>query len=111
MGAVEWQCMGGNIRATTASLSLPNTAVSMNTNTYRVKVIGLCTTVTSGAASLFVNPLPTITVTASRPAALLPAQSLTISTTANPCGGSFAWFKNGQLMSGVTSVIIKPYSR
>ncbi len=95
-----WAAISG---ATTASLSLPNTAVSMNTNTYRVKVIGLCTTVTSGAASLFVNPLPTITVTASRPAALLPAQSLTISTTANPGGGSFAWFKNGQLMSGVTS--------
>jgi hypothetical protein len=95
-----WVAISGT---TTASLSLPNTTVSMNTNTYRVKVIGLCTVITSGTASLFVNPLPTITLTASRPAALLPGQSLTISTTVNPGGGGFAWYKNLQVMTGITS--------
>lgn len=95
-----WAAIPG---ATSATLALQNTTVSMNTNTYRVKVIGLCTTVTSGAASLFVNPLPTISLSASRNTALLPGQLLTISATVSPGGGSFVWFKNGVPVTGISS--------
>lgn len=89
--------------ATSANLSIANTTLSMNTNTFRVKVTGLCTTVTSGAASLYVNPLPGIALTASPSLALLPGQSVTIAATVNPGGGSFAWYKNNALISGVSS--------
>lgn len=95
----SWATVTG---ATASSLSLPAATLSMNTNSYRVKVIGLCTTVTSGVATLFVNPLPTITLTTSRPPVLLPPESVTISAVVNPAGGSFVWYKNGVVMTGVS---------
>ena len=75
---------------------------SMNTNTYRVNVIGLCTTVTSTAASLYVNPLPTINLAASIPPILLPGQTLTITASVSPGGGSFVWYKDNAVISGAT---------
>lgn len=85
-----------NIAGQTGS-SLTFTAVtqSMNTNTYRVNVIGLCTSIISNPASLYVNPLPTINLTASNPPILLPTQTTSLVASVNPTGGTFAWFKNG----------------
>ncbi len=85
-----------NIAGQTGS-SLTFTAVtqSMNTNTYRVNVIGLCTSIISNPATLYVNPLPTINLTASNPPILLPTQTTSIVANVNPTGGTFAWFKNG----------------
>ena len=85
-----------NIAGQTGS-SLTFTAVTqnMNTNTYRVNVIGLCTSIISNPATLYVNPLPTINLTASNPPVLLPTQTTSIVANVNPPGGTFAWFKNG----------------
>jgi hypothetical protein len=94
-----WTNIGGQ---TSSSMTLNAVTHSMNTNTYRVNVIGLCTTVTSGAASLYVNPLPLISLAASIPPILLPGQTLTITATVSPAGGSFVWFKNNAVITGAT---------
>jgi HYR domain/GEVED domain/Secretion system C-terminal sorting domain len=89
-----------NIAGQTGStLTLNAVNVSMNDNSYRVNVIGLCSTVSSGFASLYVNPLPTVILTASNPPVLLPTQSTSITANVNPAGGTFAWFKNGAALS------------
>ena len=89
--------------ATAATLPLPAVTFGMNTNSYRCILTGRCSVVTSGFATLYVNPLPTISLLASRPLALLPGQLLNITTVVNPGGGSYQWYKNGVAMVGVTS--------
>lgn len=94
-----------NIAGQTGStLTLNAVNVSMNDNSYRVNVIGLCTTVSSGFASLYVNPLPTVSLTASNPPVLLPTQSTSIVANVNPTGGTFAWFKNGAALSPAVTI-------
>jgi hypothetical protein len=55
---------------------------------------GRCSVVISNTATLYVNPLPTVSVVTSIPPALLPGQSLNIISTVNPAGGTYQWFKN-----------------
>ncbi|MEQ1678751.1 MAG: HYR domain-containing protein, partial [Chitinophagaceae bacterium] len=103
----QWQQYIGGIWTnitgqTSSSMTLNAVTHSMNTNTYRVNVVGLCTTVPSNAASLYVNPLPLINLAASVPPILLPGQTLTITATVSPAGGSFVWFKNNAAIPGAT---------
>ena len=81
--------------ATAATLALPGVAFIQNTTDYRCILTGRCSVVTSGFATLYVNALPTISLLASRPLALLPGQSLDITAIVVPGGGTFQWFKNG----------------
>lgn len=111
--AYQWQTWTGpsgpwvNIAgATSATLLLPAVSFSQNTTDYRCILTGRCSVVTSGFGTLYVNPLPTISLLASRPLALLPGQSLTITTVVNPGGGTYQWFKNGVAMPGVTSATL-----
>ncbi|MBL7729639.1 MAG: HYR domain-containing protein, partial [Chitinophagaceae bacterium] len=102
----QWQQWNGsawvNIAgATGTSHTVSSVTLAMNTNTFRVVVTGLCTTINSNAATLFVNPLPTISLTASPLAALLPNQTTNINATVNPAGGSFVWSLNGSPLTGV----------
>ena len=76
----QWQAWNGTawvdiVGATASTLPLPGVTFSMNTNSYRVKLTGRCSEVISGFATLYVNPLPTISLLASRPLALLPVES------------------------------------
>ncbi len=101
----QWQQWNGNswvniAGATTATLTLNNVAFTQNTNTYRVAVIGLCTTVQSAPATLFVNPLPAVSIFTNIPPALQPGQSLNISSSVNSTGGTYRWFLNGILLTG-----------
>ncbi|MGB3006562.1 MAG: HYR domain-containing protein, partial [Chitinophagaceae bacterium] len=107
----QWQAWNGTTwndiaGATGATLTLNGVTVSMNTNSYRVRVIGLCTTVISNHASLYVNPLPVVTLTTSIPPTLLPGQSLAITAVTNPSGGSYVWYKNGAVISGASSATL-----
>lgn len=90
--AGTWSDINGAVGST---LTLNAVTHSMNTNTYRVNVLGVCTTVVSGAASLYINQLPAITLTSSNPPLLLPTQTTNITATVSPIGGTFAWLKNG----------------
>jgi hypothetical protein len=88
--------------ATSATLTLPAVTFSQNTNDYRVKLTGRCSEVISGFATLYVNPLPTVSILASGPLALLPAQSVDLTALVNPGGGTFVWRRNGNVVPGAT---------
>ncbi len=105
--AYQWQAWNGttwtNIAGATAStLNVNNVTVSMNTNSYRVQVTGLCTMINSAHASLYVNPLPLVNLATSIAPNLLPGQVLTITATTSPSGGSYVWFKDGQVIAGAS---------
>lgn len=109
----QWQQFNGtawvNITGATASTyTVSGTTVGMNTNTFRVIINGLCNVVTSNPATLFVNPLPTITLSAAPPPALLPGNTTTITATVNPPGGTFVWSVNGNTIPGVTGPVLGP---
>ena len=72
----QWQAWNGTawvdiVGATASTLPLPGVTFSMNTNSYRVILTGRCSVVTSGFATLYVNPLPTISLLASGPAGVV----------------------------------------
>jgi hypothetical protein len=94
--------------ATGATLTLTNVTRSMNTYSYRVLVNGLCTVVTSNYASLYVNPLPDVALTASPVSAILPTQTTSIIATTKPSGGSFVWYRNNVVVPGVTGPTFGP---
>ena len=110
----QWQQWNGtawvNTGTNSASLSLPNVAYSQNTNTFRVILNGLCTVVTSNPATLFVNPLPSVVISAAPPASVLPTQTTTLTANATPAGGTYAWFFNGTAIPGATAVNLGPLS-
>ncbi len=107
----QWQAFNGttwnNIAgATSANYTVSNVNVSMNTNSYRVVLTGLCTVVTSVHAKLNVNPLPTIQLTASPTPVLLPGQTTTLTATTNPAGGTYVWMLNGSPISGASGPVL-----
>ena len=97
--ANSWVDISG---ATSATLTLPAVTFNQNTNDYRVKLTGRCSEVISGFATLYVNPLPTISLLASRPLALLPTDNVTITAVVSPGGGTYVWRKNGIVVAGAT---------
>ena len=109
----QWQQWNGsawvNISgATASSFTVSNTTVAMNTNTFRVVITGLCTVVNSNAATLYVNPVPTVVISATPPPSLLPNQTTTLNAFTNPSGGTFTWFFNGTTIPGVTGSSLGP---
>jgi hypothetical protein len=109
----QWQSWNGSAwvnvsGATSSTFTVSNTTVSQNTNSYRVQVIGLCTTITSAHATLYVNPNPTVSLTTNVPPAILPTQSVTITAVPSIGGGSYQWFKNGVAIAGATSQTLGP---
>jgi hypothetical protein len=107
----QWQQFTGgswvNIPgATSSTFTVNNATTAMNTNTFRVILTGLCTTVTSNQATLFVNTLPTITLSSSIPPFLLPGQLLSITALGVPPGGSFVWLKNGVVIPGASGNVL-----
>lgn len=108
----QWQSWNGlvwnNISGATGStLTVSNVGISQNATSYRAVLTGLCTVVISNAATLYVNPLPTITLTSAQ-TSLLPAQQTSITAVTNPPGGSYIWMKNNSAVSGANSAVIGP---
>jgi hypothetical protein len=99
----NWQNISG---ATAATFSVNNVNSSMNTNSFRVIVQGLCTNVTSGIATLTVRPLPVVSISSSLTPQLLPGQLLSLTATANPGGGSYAWYHDGVLVNGASGPVL-----
>jgi hypothetical protein len=109
----QWQIWNGNAwtdisGATASTYTVNNATLSQNTNSYRVRVIGLCTTITSNHATLYVNPNPTVTLTTNIPPAILPTQSVTITAVPSIPGGTYQWYKNGVLIAGATNPTLGP---
>jgi len=111
--AYQWQQWSGlawnNIAgATSSTYTISNPTVSMNTNTFRVVLTGLCSVVNSNAATLYVNPLPVITLSAAPYSSLVPGQQTTLTANVNPPGGNFTWFWNSSVLPGVNGSTIMP---
>ena len=107
-GTYQWQSFNGstwtNIAGANAATYTVNSVThAMNTTTFRVLLNGLCTPVTSNIATLYVNQLPTVSLTANISPVLLPGQFVTITSTVSLAGGTYAWYKNGTLLPGVTT--------
>jgi subtilisin-like proprotein convertase family protein len=95
----------------TGALTINPVAASMNGYLYRVNINGGTNcSVTSNAASLTINPLPTAVITAN-PLIIGPTQTSTISSTvtANPAA-TYAWYYNGLVLPGeVASTLLVNY--
>ncbi|HMU46300.1 MAG TPA: HYR domain-containing protein [Chitinophagaceae bacterium] len=96
-----WNNISG---ATSSTYTVSNVNVGMNTQSYRVVITGLCTTVISNHATLYVNRLPSIQLFATPTPVLLPGQTTTITASTNPSGGSYAWFFNGSQIATSSSL-------
>ena len=102
--AYQWQIWNGtawaNIAgATNATYTIPAVTFNNNTQTYRCVLTGRCSVVISNVATLYINPLPTVSLVTSIPPALLPGQVLTINSNVSLAGGTYAWYKNGVLLT------------
>ena len=75
----------------------------MNNNRYRAAITAApCVGATnSGSATLTVNPLPTVTLSATD-LSLTPGQTSLITAVSNPSASSFVWQLNGVTLTGVT---------
>jgi|GEM_PF-1074431 len=108
----QWQIWNGtawvNVAgATGTTLNVNDVNISMNHTSYRVLVIGLCTTVASNPATLNVIPLPTVSITPSTPAPVVrPGESITFTAVVNPSGGTVQWSFNGIPIAGATSLVL-----
>lgn len=107
----QWQQWNGsawvNISGANAStFTLNNVTVANNTATYRVVLNGLCTIVNSAAASLFVNPLPAVSISFIPLSQLLPSQFTTIASTVSPAGGSYVWRRNNNVVVGALNEVL-----
>lgn len=85
--------------ANTATLTIPAVSFADNGRTFRDSLRGRCTVVLTNAATLYVNPLPTVALSTNIPPSLIPGQLLTIQSTVSPTGGTYRWFRNGVLLT------------
>ena len=107
--AYQWQLStdGGvtftNIAGETGtSLSLANVTMAMNNNKYHVLISG-CGTVTSANATLTVNALPVVVISASPSTKLLQGQVTTLTAATTPPATTYSWFKGTALIPGATT--------
>ncbi|MBL0201671.1 MAG: M36 family metallopeptidase [Chitinophagaceae bacterium] len=106
-GGVSWtNVANGGVYsgATTATLTVTAPPVSMNGYQYRAIVTGAapCAAQTSRVATLTVNPLPVIVISAAPYTSLLPGLQTTLSSTVtpNPAGANgYSWLRNGVVLS------------
>lgn len=86
---------------TGTGLNITNVNAAMNNNRYRVIVSG-CGNVTSAAATLTVNLAPVLTISASPSTRIVAGSSTTLTATSASTITTYAWFFNGNVMTGST---------
>ena len=102
---------------TSSSIVLNNVTFSMNNNKYRVVVANVCNSINSNVATLTVNQLPLISISATPSAVIFPGQNISLTASANSSVSTYSWYNNGSLLTGqngstinVTSASIGNYS-
>ncbi len=106
-GGNTWTNIANNANysgVTTNTLTITNPPVAWNGYIYRAVINGAvpCPSVNSGNAVLTVNPLPTITITASLYRNLLPGLTTSLFATSTPAAATYTWFRNGVPVPGGT---------
>ncbi|MGF2411734.1 choice-of-anchor J domain-containing protein [Ferruginibacter sp.] len=92
--------------AKTATLTITAPPVSMTTYLYKDSVHTIaCRDSSSRIAKLIVNPLPTITISASPYQKLFPGLTTTLFSTVSPMArvGGYTWLRNGSAVAGANS--------
>jgi Secretion system C-terminal sorting domain len=93
--------------ATATTLTLTNVSLSMQSNQYRCRVIGLapCGFVTSTPATLTVSAQPTVSLNAAPYLNVFPGLTtiLTATTSLNPSNVTYTWFKNTTPFTNATN--------
>ena len=101
-GGLTW----GNIaNATTSSYTATNVQTTMNNYRYRCVISSLgCGATNSNAATLVVNPLPTVALTLNPvgQTQLRPGLVTRLTATSTPAGASYQWFLNGVAQPNIT---------
>jgi hypothetical protein len=93
--------------ANSATLNLGNVTTSMNNNKYRLLVTeSNCGSINSEVASLTVNALPQVTLTAAPSNVVMPGQSITLSATSNPSVSTYTWYYNNNVINGQSGSFI-----
>jgi hypothetical protein len=88
--------------ATNNTLLLSSITTNMNNNIYRVVVSANPCGNISTTATLNISASPIVTIQASPYKNLFPGLSTTLTASSVPVSTSFNWFKNGNIISGVT---------
>ncbi len=90
---------------TTATLTITAPPVSMSGYLYRAVISGAapCVSVLSAQRLLTVNPLPTITISASLYKKLFPGLKTTLSSTVSPAASSYTWLRNGNTVANANA--------
>ena len=106
-GGATWTTVSG---ATTNTLNVNNVTQTMNNYRYRARISAppCAGSVTTSAAVLTVNPLPTVTASATS-TAITPGQFSTLSVTSTPAPGSpanYQWYYNGNPISTSPSLTV-----
>jgi hypothetical protein len=57
----------------------------------------------TATVEITLNPVPSVSITASPRTSLLPGDSTVLTATANPASSTFAWYRNNTIVSGVTT--------
>lgn len=91
---------------TSSSIVLNNVTFSMNNNKYRVIMTNVCTTVNSNVATITVNQLPLISISATPSAVIFPGQNISLSASVNSSVNTYNWYNNGTLVTGQNSSTI-----
>jgi HYR domain/Secretion system C-terminal sorting domain len=91
-GGTAWVNIAG---ANAASFTIPTTIITMNNDSVRVVLTGLCSTVISNGALLTINPLPNVSVNGNPTLLITPTQITSLVASTAPSGGSYSWFFNG----------------
>ena len=110
----QWQFFNGNAwvniaGANASSYTISNLTLNNTLINYRVQVTGPCGTVTSSnPALLTVYVVPSVVLGASIPPQLLPTQTVILTATVVPAGGTFVWRKNGNIIAGQAGPTLGP---
>ncbi len=91
---------------TNSSIVLNNLTFSMNNNKYRVVITNVCTSVNSNVATITVNQLPLISITASPSTVIFPGQNINLTANVNSSVNTYNWYNNGTLLTGQNSSTI-----
>jgi hypothetical protein len=109
----QWQLStdGGNLfnniaGETNSSIVLNNVSFSMNNNKYRVVIANVCASINSNVATLTVNQLPLISITASPSTVIFPGQNISLTASVNSSVNTYNWYNNGTLVTGQNSSTI-----
>lgn len=104
-GGLNFNAISGAPNSATYSETV--TGTSFNNFRYRVIVNNsVCPAVTSSSATLTVNPLPVVTLSAAPYTRVFPGLQTTITATIVPSGGTISWQRNGAPINNSTNSVV-----